>query len=67
MLNRSQENKECKKTLQKWAKITQNAPFPRVGDRCEFFMFVTTSPMPQRSIFKVSEKNIQSFSKNGRT
>ena len=36
MLNRSQENKECKKTLQKWAKITQNDPFPRVGDRCEF-------------------------------
>ena len=57
----SQENEECKKKqkkTQKWAKITQNAPCPRVGDRCEFFMFVTTSAMPQRSISKVSEKNI---------
>ena len=66
MLNHSQKNEECKKTPQKWAKRTQNARFRRFGHRCEFFMFVPTSAMPERSIPKVSEKNTQSFSKNGK-
>ena len=39
---------------------TQNARFPRVGDRCEFFMFVPISAMPERSISKASEKKILS-------
>ena len=43
---------------------TQNARFPRVGDRCEFFMFVSTSAMRERSISKASEKK---YSVNGGT
>ena len=66
ILNRSQEKEERKKTL----KNGQNNPksfSPGVGDRFEFFIFVTTSEMPQSLICKVSEKNTQSFSKNGGT
>ena len=63
MLNRSQEKEDPKKLV----KITYNVPSPGVGDRCESFKFVTTSAMLQRSISKVSGKNIQSFSKNGGT
>ena len=47
MLNRFHEEKERKKALQKWVKITQNASSPGEGDRCEFFIVVTTSAMTQ--------------------
>ena len=56
MLNRSLENEESKKEPEKWAKITQSVPFLKSGERCEFFMYVTTSAMSQRSISKASEK-----------
>ena len=47
MVNHFQEEKERKKALQKWVKITQNASSPGVGDRCEFFIVVTTSAITQ--------------------
>ena len=67
MLNRSQEKEERKKTPLKWTKITQNTPCPGVGDRSQFFLFVTTSAMPQCLYAKCQKINIQSFSKNGGT
>ena len=67
MLNRSQEKEERKRTPLKWTKITKNAPSPGLGDRSQFFMFVTTSAMPQCLYPKFQKINIQSFSKNGGT
>ena len=67
MLKHSQENEERKNNRRKMDKNNPKCPFPRVGEGVNFFMFVTTTAMAQRSISKVSEKYIQSFSKNDGT
>ena len=67
MLNRPQEEEECKKDPKMGKNNRKCHPLLGWVIGMKLSMFVTTSAMPRRFICKVSKKNIQSFSRNGGT
>ena len=70
MLNRFHEEKERKKALQKWVKITQNASSPGEGDRCEFFYrcdHLSNDSEFQKKILSHSQKMVEHIQRDIQT